>query len=125
MKQTATFIFFVILLVSCGSKEAHIGQWSGTVLMVKADYQFSIEETFVAETYASNNIMIGGGFGTYTLEGEEIILNYEKKYVYDSQNDTGEWVDDDKKLVFIMEISGNQMTLTRQGSSIQMVLQRQ
>lgn len=125
MKKTAFLFLMLLYLVSCGTSKAHIGHWSGTVLMVNANYQFFTDGTFTAETYSSNNIMIGGGSGTYLLEGDTLRLNYEKKYVYDSQNDSGEWVEDDKNLIFLMEISGNQMSLTRHGSTLKMVLQKQ
>lgn len=124
MKRIILFLSFFILFVSCRPKTDHLGKWSGSVLMVQTIYQFSEDGLFSTETYSSNRIMIGGGTGLYTLEGDNLCLQYEKKYACNSQTDSGEWIEDNKVLNFQMDIAGNIMVLIRQGSGIQIKLQR-
>lgn len=99
-------------IVSCNNNKGdYVGTWRGTVIVVNVEYEFKSNGNFVVSSFSSNDILVGGGKGKYSVDGETIILDYEKAYSYNSDDQTGEWINSNQKIEFEFKVENNELSL--------------
>ncbi len=123
MKKLCLVLLFCFTFFGCSEKAPHIGKWTGE-LFIYIEYLFGSNETFSVSSFSANKILVGGGTGTYTIDDDNIILNYEKSYSYNTDTNVGKWKTDNKTIIFTYKIDGENMSLKQEGNILTINLKK-
>jgi hypothetical protein len=112
MKKVIYILLLTILTcVSCSLKSNdYTGTWKGNVFIVFIEYTFT-KDTFVQHTYSFNDVLVGGSSGSMTVENGLMKMTEERRYMYDSNKNTGQWGKSNDQYTMKYSISGKTITL--------------